>query len=143
MERVGVALADATRRRLLLALMREPAFPSDLADRLGLTRGNVSNHLACLRDCGLVHAEPLGRRVRYSLADERLALALEVLTNAAFTPQERGPATAGTADRAPGLPPPGRGLAEPSACTRPPGCCPFDFEGDFQQPVKGEENHPT
>lgn len=47
--RVGTALADPTRRRLLLSLVEGPAFPSGLADRLGLTRANVSNHLACLR----------------------------------------------------------------------------------------------
>lgn len=74
--RVGTALADENRRRLLLALLAEPAFPSDLADRLGMTRGNVSNHLACLRGCGLVRTVPVGRRVRYELADPKLAHAL-------------------------------------------------------------------
>lgn len=76
LERVGIALADATRRRLLLALLHRPAYPADLAEELGLTRGNVSNHLACLRGCGLVRTTPVGRRVRYELADPRLAHAL-------------------------------------------------------------------
>lgn len=76
LERVGVALADATRRRLLLALLEGPAYPAELADRLGLTRGNVSNHLACLRGCGLVRTTPVGRRIRYELVDPRLAHAL-------------------------------------------------------------------
>lgn len=80
LERVGTALADATRRRLLLALLDGPAFPADLADHLGLTRGNVSNHLACLRGCGLVVATAMGRRVRYSLANRRLAAALAELS---------------------------------------------------------------
>ncbi|WP_407938978.1 ArsR/SmtB family transcription factor [Microlunatus phosphovorus] len=71
--RIGTALADPTRRRLLLALVTGPAFPSDLAADLALTRGNVSNHLACLRGCGLVSTTPVGRRVRYELADPRLA----------------------------------------------------------------------
>ncbi|MDA8280909.1 MAG: metalloregulator ArsR/SmtB family transcription factor, partial [Actinomycetota bacterium] len=62
--RVGRALADPTRCRLLLALLDGPAYPSDLAGRLGLTRANTSNHLACLRGCGLVLAEPEGRQVR-------------------------------------------------------------------------------
>jgi DNA-binding transcriptional ArsR family regulator len=81
LERVGVALADGTRRRMLLALLEGPAFPAELADRLGLTRGNVSNHLACLRGCGLVTATPDGRRVRYRLADPRLAHALADLAS--------------------------------------------------------------
>ncbi|MPZ64633.1 MAG: metalloregulator ArsR/SmtB family transcription factor [Pseudonocardiaceae bacterium] len=80
LERVGTALADATRRRLLLSLLDGPAFPADLADRLALTRGNVSNHLACLRGCGLVVATAMGRRVRYSLVSPRLASALADLS---------------------------------------------------------------
>jgi DNA-binding transcriptional ArsR family regulator len=40
----------------------------------------MSNHLSCLRDCGLVVAEPEGRRVRYRLADGRLAHALADLS---------------------------------------------------------------
>jgi DNA-binding transcriptional ArsR family regulator len=36
----------------------------------------MSNHLACLRGCGLVAAVPEGRRTRYELADKRLAHAL-------------------------------------------------------------------
>src|SRR5689334_21939965 len=74
--RVGTALADESRRRLLLALLEEPAYPSDLAERLGMTRGNVSNHLSCLRGCGLVRTVAVGRRVRYELADPKLAHAL-------------------------------------------------------------------
>ncbi|MES5820878.1 metalloregulator ArsR/SmtB family transcription factor [Streptomyces sp. RG80] len=77
--RFGRALADPIRCRLLLALREAPAHPSDLADRLGISRTRLSNHLACLRDCGLVIAVPVGRRTRYELADPRLAHALEDL----------------------------------------------------------------
>ncbi|MFJ9979432.1 ArsR/SmtB family transcription factor [Streptomyces cyaneofuscatus] len=77
--RVGTALADESRRRLLLALLEAPAYPSDLAERLGMTRGNVSNHLSCLRGCGLIKPVPDGRRVRYELADPKLAHALAEL----------------------------------------------------------------
>ena len=79
--RVGKVLADPTRRRLLLQLVQGPAFPSDLADGLHLTRANVSNHLTCLRGCGLVSTAPVGRRVRYALADPRLAGALAELAS--------------------------------------------------------------
>jgi DNA-binding transcriptional ArsR family regulator len=77
--RFGRALADPIRCRLLLALREAPAYPSDLADALGVSRTRLSNHLACLRDCGLVVAVPDGRRVRYELADERLGHALDDL----------------------------------------------------------------
>lgn len=74
--RFGRALADPIRCRLLLALREAPAHPSDLADRLGISRTRLPNHLACLRDCGLVVAVPVGRRTRYELADPRLGHAL-------------------------------------------------------------------
>ncbi|HEY3686655.1 MAG TPA: metalloregulator ArsR/SmtB family transcription factor [Streptosporangiaceae bacterium] len=76
LRRVGHALADPTRCHILLALLEGPAYPARLAARLGLTRANVSNHLTCLRGCGLVTATPEGRQVRYELADERLRHAL-------------------------------------------------------------------
>lgn len=74
--RVGRALADPTRCRILLALLDAPGYPADLAASLGLTRANTSNHLTCLRGCGLVVAEPEGRQVRYALADPALRHAL-------------------------------------------------------------------
>lgn len=74
--RVGRALADPTRCRIMLALVDGPAYPADLATGLGLSRANTSNHLACLRGCGLVVAEPEGRQVRYELADPALQHAL-------------------------------------------------------------------
>lgn len=74
--RFGHALSDPTRSRLLLALREAPGYPAELAELLGVSRQNLSNHLACLRGCGLVVAVPQGRRVRYELADPALAHAL-------------------------------------------------------------------
>jgi DNA-binding transcriptional ArsR family regulator len=76
LERVGTALADPTRRRILLLLLDGGAYPADLADALGTGRTNISNHLACLRGCGLVRTEREGRQVRYELSSPRLAHAL-------------------------------------------------------------------
>jgi DNA-binding transcriptional ArsR family regulator len=50
-----------------------------LADAIGVSRQIVSNHLACLRGCGLVVALPEGRRARYELADPRIGHALDDL----------------------------------------------------------------
>ena len=77
--RFGRALADPIRCRILLALREAPAYPSDLADSLGVSRTRLSNHLTCLRDCGLVVTVPDGRRTRYELADARLGHALDDL----------------------------------------------------------------
>lgn len=74
--RFGHALSDPTRTRILLALREAPAYPADLAEILGVSRTNLSNHLACLRGCGLVIAAPEGRRTRYELAEPSIAHAL-------------------------------------------------------------------
>lgn len=74
--RFGHALSDPTRTRLLLALRETPGYPAELADLLGVSRQSLSNHLACLRGCGLVVSVPQGRRVRYEIADARLSHAL-------------------------------------------------------------------
>ncbi|MEV4666040.1 metalloregulator ArsR/SmtB family transcription factor [Micromonospora echinofusca] len=83
--RFGHALSDPTRARLLLALRDGPGYPAELAELLGTTRQNLSNHLSCLRGCGLVVAAPQGRRTRYELADARLAHALTDLLGLALT----------------------------------------------------------
>ena len=83
--RVGRALADRTRAAILVRLATGPAYPSELAELLDSTRGNVSNHLTCLRGCGLVRALPEGRTVRYELADPRFADLLPSLVSLADT----------------------------------------------------------
>jgi DNA-binding transcriptional ArsR family regulator len=92
LERLGRALADDSRRRILMQLLDGPAYPAELADLLGLGKANTSNHLSCLRGCGLVVAEPEGRRVRYELADERLGVGLRTLADVmvAIDPECRG-----------------------------------------------------
>jgi len=77
--RFGHALSDPTRARVLISLRDGAAYPTDLADLLGVSRTNLSNHLACLRGCGLVVAVPEGKRMRYELADNGLRKALDDL----------------------------------------------------------------
>src|SRR5882757_4789728 len=79
LSRFGYALSDSTRSQILLALRTAPSYPSDLADQIGVSRQILSNHLACLRGCGLVVAVPEGRRTRYELADPRIGHALDDL----------------------------------------------------------------
>lgn len=77
--RFGYALSDPTRALILLSLRAGGRYPSDLADEMQVSRQIISNHLACLRGCGLVVAVPEGRRSRYELADERITHALNDL----------------------------------------------------------------
>ncbi|MEE8602062.1 ArsR/SmtB family transcription factor [Euzebya tangerina] len=67
--RLGTALADHTRREIIHRLLDGPAYPAQLAQDLGTSPANISNHLACLRGCGVVQATAQGRRVRYDLVD--------------------------------------------------------------------------
>ncbi|MCI2237433.1 metalloregulator ArsR/SmtB family transcription factor [Kineococcus sp. TRM81007] len=87
LSRFGHALSDPTRARLLLALREAPGYPAELAGTLGVSRQSLSNHLACLRGCGLVVSEPEGRRVRYELADPRLRHALDDLVGVVLAVQ--------------------------------------------------------
>ncbi|OLT41350.1 transcriptional regulator [Serinicoccus sp. CNJ-927] len=89
--RLGRAMADPTRSRMLLRLLQGPAYPAELARDLELTRSNVSNHLACLRDCGIAVAVSEGRRTRYEIADAHLALALTSLVEVTLAVDESAP----------------------------------------------------
>ena len=91
MNRLGRAMADPTRSRILITLLDGPSYPAVLSRDLDLTRSNVSNHLTCLRDCGIVVAEPEGRKTRYEIADPHLATALNALVNATLAVDENAP----------------------------------------------------
>ena len=91
MQRLGRAMADPTRSRILLSLLACPAHPAELANALDLARSNVSNHLGCLRDCGIVVAEPEGRQTRYEIADPHLAAALVSLVDVTLAVDEHAP----------------------------------------------------
>lgn len=83
--RFGHALSDPTRARVLLALCPGPGYPAELATLIDTSRTNLSNHLSCLRGCGLVVAVPEGRRTRYELADPAIAHALRDLVELILT----------------------------------------------------------
>lgn len=98
MNRLGKAMADPSRSRILLQLLEEPGYPARLAERLELTRTNVSNHLACLRGCGLIVAVPEGRQTRYELADAHLARAIGALLDVVIAVDEGAPCTNDSCD---------------------------------------------
>jgi len=91
MNRLGRAMADPTRSRILVSLLDGPSYPAVLSRSLGLSRSNVSNHLTCLRDCGIVVAEPEGRQTRYEIADPHLTAALIALVDVTLAVDENAP----------------------------------------------------
>lgn len=70
--------SEPSRLSILQALRTQPLTVSEIVTATRLTQSNVSNHLACLRDCGLVVAEPDGRFTRYQLSDKRVGLLLRL-----------------------------------------------------------------
>jgi len=91
MNRLGRAMADPSRSRILMSLLDGPSYPAVLSRSLELSRSNVSNHLTCLRDCGIVVAEPEGRQTRYEIADPHLAAALIALVAVTLAVDENAP----------------------------------------------------
>ena len=79
--------SDPSRLSILEALRSGPLTVSQIIEATGLSQSNSSNHLACLRDCGLVASEQRGKFVHYRLSDDRVAdllgLAEELLADVA------------------------------------------------------------
>lgn len=66
-------LADPTRLGILLALQAGERRVTDLTAEVGGSQANISGHLACLKDCGLVTDRAQGRANFYQLARPELA----------------------------------------------------------------------
>jgi ArsR family transcriptional regulator len=72
-------LASPRRVEILHALAAGPTEVGRLAESLGASQPNVSQHLAVLRSAGLVEAERDGREVRYRLADPDVIVACNLM----------------------------------------------------------------
>ncbi len=73
------ALSHPIRLRVLECLRAEGRLNvGELVERLGIGQGHLSNHLACLKNCGLVQSQPEGRYVYYQIGDERVSTLLEL-----------------------------------------------------------------
>lgn len=66
-------LADSSRLAILEALRAGTRSVGEIVEETGLNQPNVSNHLSCLRECGLVVSTQQGKYVRYQLSDPRVA----------------------------------------------------------------------
>ena len=71
--------SDPSRLAIIQALRGGTRTVGEIVHDTGLSQSNVSNHLSCLRDCGLVTATPQGRFVSYALSDERIEQLLRLV----------------------------------------------------------------
>jgi DNA-binding transcriptional ArsR family regulator len=81
---IGKALSCRIRLALLHTLTAGDASVGELVASTGATQPNVSNHLAVLREAGLVAAERSGRVMRYRLASPKvrdLVRAIDAVTD--------------------------------------------------------------
>ena len=72
-------LASPRRLEILHRLADGPCEVGRLAEALGVSQPNVSQHLAVLRSAGLVDADRDGREVRYRLADPDVMVACDIM----------------------------------------------------------------
>lgn len=69
-------LGDPMRLAILQMLATGQRRVTELVGELGTSQPNISGHLACLKECGLVVDRPQGRAVYYSLATPDLVAVL-------------------------------------------------------------------
>jgi DNA-binding transcriptional ArsR family regulator len=70
-------LADTTRLSILECLRNGEKTTSEIVKETSQNQSNISNHLACLLDCGLVRNRREGKNVFYKLNNEQVARLLK------------------------------------------------------------------
>jgi ArsR family transcriptional regulator len=99
-------LASPRRLEILHALATGPIEVGKLAERIGASQPNVSQHLGILRGAGLVEAVRDGREVRYALVDPDVMVACGLMRSVLERRLARlGAIGAEAALRAPSAPP--------------------------------------
>ncbi len=71
-------LGDPNRIRILELLLEGPRIQKEIVEAVGLSQGQVSEHLSCLHWCGFVEADRQGRTVEYRIANPRVVAILDM-----------------------------------------------------------------
>lgn len=77
--RLCKAIADPKRLLIINELRNGPMAVGQLSDALGISQSNCSQHLAILRDRGVVSAERAGTSVSYALRGDKVVRAIDLL----------------------------------------------------------------
>ncbi|MCF7919109.1 MAG: metalloregulator ArsR/SmtB family transcription factor [Candidatus Cloacimonetes bacterium] len=82
-DKVFKALSDVNRRKIIRLLRKEAMYPSDLAEKLNVSRPTMSEHLKVLKNAGLVETERQGNSILYffnaSVLEELIVYFMEIL----------------------------------------------------------------
>ncbi len=66
-------IAHPFRLMIICMLIKREMFVHELIEKLGMTKGNISQHLRVLADRGLIQKRRDGNRIFYSVKDPNLA----------------------------------------------------------------------
>ncbi|MFS0728416.1 ArsR/SmtB family transcription factor [Paenibacillus sp. 1P07SE] len=70
---------DKTRLQILDCIKTQEKTVSQIVQDLQANQSNISQHLACLRGCGIISSRQDGKYVYYSLRNEQIAQLLSVM----------------------------------------------------------------
>lgn len=66
------AIADPTRRAILVLIASQALTPNALADEFDMTRQAVSKHIKILNECELLDQQKVGREIYYQLKIDKM-----------------------------------------------------------------------
>src|SRR5690349_9696627 len=66
------AIADPTRRAIVMLLAVQAMTPNAMAEHFETSRQAVSKHIQVLMECGLVEPEHQGREIQYHLKEAKM-----------------------------------------------------------------------
>ncbi|WP_308911282.1 ArsR/SmtB family transcription factor [Pseudokordiimonas caeni] len=66
------AIADPTRRAIIVLIAAHAMTPNALADHFEVSRQAISKHIQILNECGLLDQEKAGREIHYQLKLEKM-----------------------------------------------------------------------
>ncbi len=70
--------ADSTRLAILECLRNGEKTVTEIVEETGQSQSNVSNHLSCLLECGLLKNRRDGKNIHYSIRNAKVKELLEV-----------------------------------------------------------------
>ena len=86
--RVCKAIADPKRLLIIDVLRDGPVSVGDIAEALGISQPNASQHLSLLRDRGIVTTQRSGSNIYYALTSRKIVQAVDLLRE--FMAEELG-----------------------------------------------------
>lgn len=70
--------ADKTRLQILDCIQEKEKTVSEIVKEINGNQSNISQHLACLKGCGIITGRQEGKYVYYSLQSQKIKILLEM-----------------------------------------------------------------